>query len=72
MKVKEMPYGEIKYWMDKVEELKEAEFTKKGWCDIGHALMAKHGISERVAVRLLQGDIESAIALELEEDRAHD
>jgi hypothetical protein len=67
MKVKDMPFGEISYWTGRIEELKEAGFTKKAWCEIGHELMEKHGLSERVAVRLLHGNIEGAIALQEQE-----
>ena len=64
MKIKDMAYGEIQFWIDKVEALKESGFTKQAWCDIGHELMAKHGLTEAVAVRLLHGDIEGAIKLQ--------
>lgn len=70
MKVKDMPYGEISYWIGKFEELKSNGFTKKEWCDLGHELMQKHGLSEKVAVRLLHGDIEGAMKLE-EENKDH-
>jgi len=64
MKVKDMPYGEISYWIDRVEQLKETGFTKKAWCEIGHELMEKHDLTERVAVSLMQGRIDEAVALE--------
>ncbi len=69
LKVKDMPYSELSYWTNRVEELKNgsAPFTKKAFCDIGHELMEKHGLSERVAVRVLHGDYDEAIRLEAEE-----
>lgn len=71
MKVKDMPYGEISYWTNRVDELKTSgSFTKKAWCDIGHELMEKHGLSEKVAVRIMHGDIKGA--MEVEEGESHD
>jgi len=69
MKVKDMPYSELSYWTNKIEELKEgvAPFTKAAWCAVGKELMEKHGLSERVAVRILHGDYEEAIRIEAEE-----
>lgn len=67
MKVKDMTYGEISYWINRVDELKKIGFTKKAWCEIGHELMEKHGLSEKVAVRLMQGDIELAMSIEAAE-----
>jgi hypothetical protein len=66
MKVKDMPYSEIIYWNNRLEELKKGRFTKKDWCDLGHELMQKHDLSEQVAVRILHGDIEGAMKLEEE------
>lgn len=68
MKVRDMPYGEINYWMNRIEELKTTGFTKKAWCEIGHELMEKHGLTEKVAVRILHGRIDEAMALEAEQD----
>jgi DNA-binding Lrp family transcriptional regulator len=70
MKVKDMPYGEISYWINRVDELKKDGFTKREWCNLGHELMQKHGLSEKVAVRLLHGRIEEAVKLEEFEEKA--
>lgn len=64
MKIEDMPHKEIKYWMNRFKRLKSSGFTKQGWCDLGHELMNKHNISERAAVRLLQGDIDAAIDIQ--------
>lgn len=70
MKAKEMPYGELAYWKSRVDALKESgTFTKQAWCDIGKELREKHGVSERVAVRIMQGNFYEAIEIERKDEQ---
>ena len=70
MKAIEMPYSELAYWEGRVEALKESgSFTKQAWCDIGKELRDKHGVSERVAVRIMNGTFSEAIDIEHEEEQ---
>lgn len=70
MKAREMPYSELAYWEGRVEALKESgSFTKQAWCDIGKELREKHGVSERVAVRIMHGTFSEAIDIEREEEQ---
>ena len=70
---REMTYDELAYWKGRVEALKESgRFTKQAWCDIGKELRDKHGVSERVAVRIMQGNFYDAIDVERKEEHDGD
>ena len=69
MKAREMTYIELLRWKNKVDHLKNTgTFTKANWCEIGNQLKTEHGLSDRVAIRIMQGNFEEAVVIELAEE----
>ena len=68
MSVRSLTMEEWNYWQNRFEELKKNGFTKQKWCDLGHELMKKHNLSEKVAVKVLHDDYDGAVNIELLEE----
>lgn len=64
MKIANIPYGELVSWTKRVKEMHKKGFTKQDWCDLGKEFMQKYNVSERIAVRVLQGNIDEAIRIQ--------
>ena len=54
MKKEDLTVEELNYWQDRMEQLREKGFTKKEWCDLGHEIMEKHGLSQNDALSILR------------------